>query len=79
DPRSGARGLSRGSTQIAPCEASQNAGNGASVRLSKRGLFRLKLAGGFRRIQPGRFTLSLLHWRLMTAYSSCVIATNSKV
>ncbi|HPR35927.1 MAG TPA: hypothetical protein PKY64_09665, partial [Anaerolineaceae bacterium] len=61
DPRSGARGLSRGSTQIAPCEASQNAGNGASVRLSEQVLFRLKLAGGFRRFQPGRFTLSLLH------------------
>ena len=54
DPRSGARGLSRGSTQIAPCGASQNAGNGASVRLSERCAVQTQAGRGFWAVPTGQ-------------------------
>lgn len=54
DPRSGARGLSRGSTQITPRGASQHAGNGASVRLSEPWLFRLYAGRGFSEAPTGQ-------------------------
>jgi len=54
DPRSGARGLSRGSTQITPCGASQNAGNGASVRLSELCAVQTQAGRGFSAVPTGQ-------------------------